>query len=75
MKYTNSCFWNHETRSHDIVNFGFFNLGALSRMTESRRPITFEWDPSFLRIAREGAFLTFDYNCTGPSPPPCAASI
>ena len=61
VKYTNSCFWNRETGTHDIVNFGFFNLASLSRMTESRRPITFEWDPSFLRIAREGTFLTFDY--------------
>lgn len=62
VKYTNSSFWNRATGTHDIVNFGFFNLAALSRLTESRRPISFEWDPSFLRIAREGSFLTFDYD-------------
>lgn len=62
VKYTNSSFWNRATGTHDIVNFGFFNIAALSRLTESRRPISFEWDPSFLRIAREGSFLTFDYD-------------
>jgi hypothetical protein len=50
VKYTNSAFWNSETKSYDIVNFGFFNIAALSRVTESRRPVTFEWDPSFLRL-------------------------
>ena len=50
VKYTNSAFWNGETKTYDIVNFGFFNIAALSRVTESRRPVTFEWDPSFLRL-------------------------
>ena len=50
VKYTNSAFWNSETKSYDIVNFGFFNIAALSRVTESRRPVTFEWDPTFLRM-------------------------
>jgi hypothetical protein len=61
VKYTNSAFWNSETRSYDIVNFGFFNIAALSRVTESRRPVTFEWDPSFLRLVRGSAYLAFDY--------------
>src|SRR5207244_4103412 len=60
-KYTNSAFWNPETKSYDIVNFGFFNIAALSRVTESRRPVTFEWDPSFLRLVRTSAYLAFDY--------------
>ena len=61
VKYTNSAFWNPETKSYDIVNFGFFNIAALSRVTESRRPVTFEWDPSFLRLVRGSAYLAFDY--------------
>ena len=61
VKYTNSAFWNSQTKSYDIVNFGFFNIGALSRVTESRRPITFEWDPTFLRLVTSGAYLAFDY--------------
>jgi hypothetical protein len=61
VKYTNSAFWNSETKSYDIVNFGFFNIAALSRVTESRRPVTFEWDPSFLRLVRASAYLAFDY--------------
>src|SRR4029079_450330 len=28
---------------------------------ESRRPVTFEWDPSFLRIVASSAYLAFDY--------------
>ena len=43
------------------MNFGFFNIAALSRVTESRRPVTFEWDPSFLRLVARGAYLAFDY--------------
>ncbi|GEM_PF-2428593 len=61
VKYTNSAFWNPETKSHDIMNFGFYNIAALSRVTESRRPVTFEWDPTFLRLAGGGAYLAFDY--------------
>jgi hypothetical protein len=61
-KYTNTAFWNAETRSYDLVNFGFFNIAALSRLTESRRPITLEFDPTFLRIAQAGKFLAFDYD-------------
>jgi len=66
VKYTNSAFWNRETQSYDIRNFGFFNLASMSRMTESRRPITFEWDRSFLEVVRDGTMLTFDYElyCT-----------
>ena len=61
VKYTNSAFWNSQTKSYDIVNFGFFNIAALSRVTESRRPVTFEWDPSFLRLVSSSAYLAFDY--------------
>ena len=62
VKYTNTAFWNPESKSYDIVNFGFWNLAAMSRMTESRRPIEFEWDPTLLRIVRDGKLLTFDYD-------------
>jgi hypothetical protein len=62
VKYTNSAFWNRETKSHDIKNFGFYNVAAMSRLTESRRPIEIHWDASFLRIVREGTLLTFDYD-------------
>lgn len=61
VKYTNSAFWNSEHRSYDIKNFGFYSLASMSRLTESRRPIEFERDPSFLRIVRNGTLLTFDY--------------
>lgn len=62
VKYTNTAFWNSETKTYDIVNFGFFNIAALSRVTDSRRPVTFEWDPSFLRLVRRSAYLAFDYH-------------
>ena len=62
VKYTNSAFWNSETKTYDIVNFGFFNIASLSRVTESRRPVTFEWDPSFLQLIASGAYLAFDYH-------------
>jgi hypothetical protein len=61
-KYTNTAFWSPQTNSYNIVNFGFWNLASISRMTESRRPIEFEWDPTLLRIVREGRLLTFDYD-------------
>jgi len=61
VKYTNSAFWNSATKSYDIVNFSFFNIAALSRVTESRRPVTFEWDPTFLRMVGSSAYLAFDY--------------
>lgn len=61
VKYTNSAFWNPQTRTYDIVNFGFYNLASLSRVTESRRPIVFEFDPTFLRLIGASAFLAFDY--------------
>jgi hypothetical protein len=61
VKYTNSAFWNPETKTHDIMNFGFFNIASLSRVTESRRPVTFEWDPTFLRLVASSAYLAFDY--------------
>jgi hypothetical protein len=66
VKYTNSAFWNSGTKTYDIVNFGFFNIAALSRVTESRRPVSFEWDPSFLRLVESSAYLAFDYQlyCT-----------
>src|SRR5947208_4401915 len=50
VKYTNSAFWNPEMKTNDIVNFGFFNIASLSRVTESRRPVTFDLGPSFLRL-------------------------
>lgn len=61
VKYTNTAFWSRERRTYDIKNFGFYNLAAMSRFSESRRPIEFEWDPSFLRIVRDSTLLTFDY--------------
>src|SRR2546425_11253679 len=61
VKYTNSAFWSSENKTYDIVNFGFFNIAALSRVTESRRPVTFEWDPTFLRMVANSAYLAFDY--------------
>src|SRR3989441_11761008 len=66
VKYTNSAFWNSATKSYDIMNFGFFNIASLSRVTESRRPVTFEWDPTFLRLVANSAYLAFDYElyCT-----------
>ena len=62
VKYTSSAFWNPHERCYDIKNFGFWNLAALSRVTESRRPIEFEWDPSLLKIIENSAMLVFDYD-------------
>jgi len=62
VKYTSSAFWIPETKSYDIKNFGFWNLASLSRVTESRRPIEFEWDPSLLKILKSSACLLFDYD-------------
>ena len=62
VKYTNTAFWNSEARTHDIANFGFFNLASMSRLTESRRPIVFEWDRTFLDLVRRGTHLAFDYD-------------
>jgi hypothetical protein len=60
-KYTNSAFYNRDTQSYDIVNFGFFNLASMSRLTESRRPIVLEWDRSLFDLIRRGSHLAFDY--------------
>jgi hypothetical protein len=62
VKYTNSAFWNREEQGYDIRNFSFYNLAGMSRLTESRRPISIEWDRSFLDIVRAGSLLTFDYD-------------
>lgn len=62
VKYTNSAFWNSEARSYDIVNFGFFNIAALSRITQSRRPVTFHLDRTFLRLIEQSPSLAFDYD-------------
>lgn len=62
VKYLNSAFWNPETRTYDIINFGFYNLASLSRVTESRRPVVFDLDPTFLRLVGHAAFLAFDYS-------------
>lgn len=62
VKYTSSAFWNPHQRCYDIKNFGFWNLASLSRVTESRRPIEFEWDPSLLKIIESSAMLLFDYD-------------
>jgi hypothetical protein len=62
VKYANTAFWNPEAHMYDIVAFGFFGLGSMSRVTESRRPIDFVLDPTFLRLVVEGASLTFDYD-------------
>ena len=69
VKYTNSAFWNPETKTTDIMNFGFFNIASLSRVTESRRPVTFEWDPTFLRLVGASAYLAFDYALYQTLPP------
>lgn len=69
VKYTNSAFWNTQTRSYDIRNFGFYNLASMSRLTESRRPIVFEWDRSFLDLVRTSALLMFDYDLYRTLPP------
>ena len=69
VKYTNTACWNRDQQSYDLRNFGFYNLAGMSRLTESRRPIEFEWDPSFLRIVREGTLLTFDYGLYRTLPP------
>lgn len=61
-KYTSSAFWNGQARSYDIVNFGLFGLESMARMTESRRPIVLQWDPTFLRLVGQGASLAFDYD-------------
>ncbi len=61
-KYTNTAFWNKEAEAYDIVNFQFFNLASMSRLTESRRPIVFEWDRTFLNLVRRGAHLAFDFD-------------
>jgi hypothetical protein len=45
-----------------VKNFGFWNLASLSRVTESRRAIEFEWDPSLMRILKTSTFLLFDYD-------------
>lgn len=60
-KYTSTAFWNKETESYDLVNFQFFNLASMARLTESRRPIVFEWDRTFLNLVRQGAHLAFDF--------------
>lgn len=62
VKYTNTALWNTKEKSYDITNFGFFNLAALSRFTESRRPVTLQWDPTFLKMIGNSAFLSFDYD-------------
>jgi len=61
VKYTNTAFWDSDTHTYDVRNFGFFNLASMSRLTESRRPIVFEWDRSFLDLIRRGTHLAFDY--------------
>lgn len=62
VKYTNSAFWNPQAKCYDITNFGFYNLAAMSHMTESRRPVVFDFDPTFLRLLNRSAFLAFDYD-------------
>jgi hypothetical protein len=61
VKYTNSAFWQTDAKTYDIVNFGFFNLASLSRLTESCRPVTLELDPTFLRLVARSASLSFDF--------------
>jgi len=62
VKYTNSAFWNPQTQTYDIKNFEFYSLAALSRVTASRRPITFHLSRDFLEIAQRSKFLRFDYD-------------
>lgn len=62
VKYTNTACWNKQTKTYDITNFGFFNLASLSRFTQSRRPITLEWDPTFLKMIANTSFLSFDFD-------------
>lgn len=60
-KYTNTAIWDPATKTYNIANFGFYNLLSLSRIAESRRPISFQWDRTFLDLAVRGAALAFDY--------------
>jgi hypothetical protein len=46
----NSAFWNPEAETYDIKKFGLFNIEAMSRVTESRRPIEIRIDPAFLDL-------------------------
>lgn len=62
VKYTNTACWNKQTKTYDITNFGFFNLASLSRFTQSRRPVTLEWDPTFLKVIGNTALLSFDFD-------------
>jgi len=62
VKYTNSAFWNPQTQTYDIRNFEFYSLASLSRVTVSRRPITFHFSRDFLEIAERSKFLVFDYH-------------
>ena len=62
VKYTNSTFWTPETQTYDIRNFEFYSLASLSRMTASRRPITFHLSRDLLEIAKRSKFLRFDYD-------------
>ena len=40
----------------------FYSLESLSRVTTSRRPITFQLSRAFLNIAEQSRFLRFDYD-------------
>src|SRR4051812_14669316 len=66
VKYTNSAFWDPEAKSFDIVNFGFFNLASLSRLTESRRPIALEWDPRSCASSGGAPSSPSTTTCTAP---------
>jgi hypothetical protein len=60
-KYTNTAFWNSQNQSYDIVNFGFWNVTSLSKLTESRRPVELHLDQTFLRLLKQGPSLALDY--------------
>jgi hypothetical protein len=62
VKYTSSAFWNPELQTYDIRNFDFYSLASLSRVTASRRPITFHFSSAFLEIAEQAKALRFDYD-------------
>ncbi len=61
-KYTNSAFWNSQTQTYDLVNFGFWNIGALSLLTESRRPVELHLDRTLLKLVQQSPALAFDYD-------------
>lgn len=49
-------------QTYDIRNFDFYSLDSLSRVTASRRPISFHFSSAFLQVAQRAKFLRFDHD-------------